>query len=695
MRTTLVVLAAVTWAFVGCRGCDQVQKVNPLIRVAPPEVDFGKVKVAQSATSQLTVFSEAKAGLLVGPVSVEGAGAAAYAVVNSPSSVDLLSSAPLSVRFTPSAVAAFEAELVVASNDPQHLATRVPLHGEGAMPVMTVTPECAASSHCTGTATVVPPALDFGAEPFSRLLPIPATALPSVSVVNEGEVALTVSRLAIEGSDATAFTFPGFGSLPAGGLVLDAGNGFNLAIRFKPTSELQAAYQAELVVGSDDPDHAEVRVALKGTLRDNLPPVVCANIVQVKPSDGSGTVSYASKASWVPLLVAPDGGYDFSDTREITPGSDVAFSATSDTADLTACTADPEDGRTGLTYLWELMASPPGAVAPALGGAATPQASLRPFATGPYRVRLTAGDTQGHLTKVELEFVVRIREDLVAQLSWTDTPGVDLDVHLVRPSSATVGAPFSGVFSWFSEGTAGRTSGDINGFANGLKSQPGSIYDFNWGDDGTADDPRLNLDEKGSGALVENVSLNYPENDPLCDGGPCTYKILVHYFHDARQVGSPPPCTVGGACGDGDACGCGSGARCVANDAPAGAVPAGAGRCFTPPAPTVRVFLRGAALPARVIPLDSLSPPDSLVVPAPCQTLYVADVVWPERGAPTDGGPLADGGSSAPRVVVRGADGTGRVTAPEVARFGVRQASSLQCSPNDSSSGVAWYVEAP
>jgi len=45
-------------------------------------------------------------------------------------------------------------------------------------------------------------------------------------------------------------------------------------------------------------------------------------------------------------------------------------------------------------------------------------------------------------------------------------------------------------------------------------------FDFDWGETGTSDDPRLNLDDTGSGVLVENVSLNYPEHDPKCDAAP-------------------------------------------------------------------------------------------------------------------------------------------------------------------------------
>lgn len=685
MRRFLV-LAASGWVALGlggCRGCGgSVKNVSPVIGVTPVAIDFGKVKVASTQEQTLEISALSNAPLSIETIVVEGPGAAAFEVVGAPSEVPELSQETLTVRFSPSALAAYEASLVITSNDEEHPRLTVPLLGEGAKPVMVVTPECSAARKCTGSATVDPPALDFGAEPFARLLPIEVTALPSISVVNEGEVPLVVSQLAIEGADAAAFTFAGNSTLPAGGLVLEAGTGVNLAIRFKPTSESQAAYQAEVVIASDDIDRPEVRVKLTGTLRPNLAPEVCANITQVKPADGP-PISYNSAAEWSSLLVPPPGGYDFTQTRDVRPKSTVTFSALSDPNDQTRCTTDPEDGRIGLTYRWEVT-PPSGAPPLAFGGATNPQATLLPVFTGEYTVLLTVKDSQGHTTTTTLKFAVAIKEDLVAQLSWSGFTDVDLDVHLIRPSAVTSPAdPFSGAFAFFDQGANGSTSGDINGYAVlRQKNTPG--YDFDWGESGTHDDPRLNLDDTGSGELVENVSLDYPENDPACASTPCAYKVMVHYFRDLRPSSGALPCTVDGStCQDGDACDCSTqGTRCVANEAPASSAPAGAGKCFVPPRPVVKIFLKGSSTPAAVIPLDTLSPPDELVVPAPCQMLYVADVIWPAKGS-----------SDAPQIVVKGADGSGRITSPQIQRFGFRQADSRQCSPNDSFEN--WYAPAP
>jgi hypothetical protein len=83
----------------------------------------------------------------------------------------------------------------------------------------------------------------------------------------------------------------------------------------------------------------------------------------------------------------------------------------------------------------------------------------------------------------------------------------------------------------------------------------------------------------------------------------------------------------------------------------------------------VRIFVRGSAAPAAVIPMSG-----ALSLGAPCQLLHVADIEWPSRGS--------DGG-----VVVTPQTG--------VARFGVRAASSLQCAPDGPQAGVPWYRQQP
>jgi hypothetical protein len=692
MKKLFVLATAV--ALVGCRGCDSgVKRVKPVIGVSPVSLDFGKVKVGTSATLPVTIESQSKAELTITSAAIEGASAGSFKLGEVPATVAQLSTSKLEITFTPSNYEAYGAVLVIASSDEEHPKIEVSLTGEGAKAKISVTPECDPVRKCTGSVVVNPPSIDFGAEPFQRLLAPDPTTLPDVSIISAGDVDLVVKRIEITGADKAAFKFIGNATLPAGGLILEPTAGRTIAMQLKPTSETQQSYVAVLEIESDDADNPLIKVNLKGALRPNLPPVLCANLIKV--DQGDSTVSrYDTKPFWDLLLVPPAGGYDFGKSREVQPNSYVTFSALSD-PDETKCTTDPEDGRAGVEYLWEPLSWPNGAVPLTINGNKNSQATMRVGAlTGEYVVKLTVTDVQKHATTTTLKFTVAIRQDLVAQVSWIGYPNIDLDVHLVRPSSQTTTDPFSGAFSFFEEAPTSKTCGDINGWAANYKRTNTGV-DFDWGDPGTADDPKLNLDEQGGSVTpVENVSVNYPEDDPRCATGPCRYKVMVHYFKDARNAlpdgGTPGPCQVNGtSCKDGERCNCTDTAtRCVANDAPNASAPTGAGKCIVPPQPTVRIFVKANPTPAAVIPLDTLSPADRLELAAPCQMLYVADVIWPQR---SDAG--IDAG--AVQVIIKGQDDAGYITSPVIQRFGVRSNGSTGCSPNTTKGGQAWYAPAP
>ncbi len=698
MRLSLTLVASVLVLGAGCSCKPNVGKVPPSLTVRPTSVDLGPAKVGDSVQQTVRLEAVTNAAVTISSVALKPGGAPGsvegFSLGKKPAQVDALSSSTLTVTFSPLAFEAYEAVLEIGSDDAEHPTQRVLLTGEGAKPVLQVTTDCPASRGCVATVADVPPSIAYPAEPLHRPVAIDASKLPAVVVVNAGPVPLVVTKAEFKGPDAAAFAVAGNAALPDGGTTLESQAGFNLPIRFTPTSEAKASYAATLELGSDDPDHPKVSVALSGTLLPNQPPTVCLNLTRVvPPASGDAPREYA--AQWPTLLTAPAGGYDFRTQRDVRPGDLAIFSALSDLTDVTKCTTDLEDGRAGLTFAWTLEEAPPGAQALALSGAATPQVQLRPLVTGEYRLALTVTDAQASAVVVPVRFAVAVKQDLVAQLQWVGAAGVDLDLHLVRPSANTNAAdPFSGVFSYFEAGPTAKTAGDINGYAvkAGAPQVPGANFD--WGGAGSADDPQLNVDDTGSGPLLENISLNSPENDAACATTSCRYQVAVHYFRDARTPGSPLGCAVDGGpgCADGEACGCAAGWRCVANSAPAGDAGVGPGQCYEAPRPVVRLFFHGSATAAASIPLDGLSPPDDLRLGAPCQVLSVAEVEWPARSAI---GSLPDGGTPPPVVHVHGADASGRVVSPVVARFGVRQAGgSLQCAP-DVSSPTAWFSRQP
>lgn len=702
LRWVVAVLAACAS---GCRCSEKTTTIPPSLGVDPASLDFGTVKQGGVATLELRLSAQSRAAVELSALRLEGAEAGAFSLGAQPARIEALGTRTLEVRFAPAELRGYQASLVIESDDAERAMVTVAVKGEGAKPSISVTPDCPATRGCMGSVTVSPPAIDFGPEPLRRLLPLDAARLPAVSIANLGPVDLVLTRLAVEGADAAAFTLQGNATLPAGGLVLAPMQSVRVPIRFEPSSDLQQSYRAQLAIDSDDGASPRVAVELSGTLSPDLPPKICANLVQVAPPPERGAVrSYGSAADWAPLLVAPAGGYDFSASRQVEPDDVVTLSAVSDAVDQAACTSDAEDGRIGLVYSWELKAAPPGAPPYSQTGAGLSQIRYHTRVSGTYVFTLKVKDAPGYQSQVDLAYTVALRQDLVAQLSWTGFDGIDFDVHLVRPSAVTLPTdPFSGAFDFFTATPDGgrKPAGDINPWAVlTWRNNLGAGYDFDWGEPGPADDPQLGIDDDGTLGDLENVSLNYPEHDAKCATATCTYKVLVHYFRDSRMVASPPPCTVSGAaCADGLRCGCsGAGERCVADSAPKGDAGTGAGRCFPAPRPVVRIFLKGNPQPAAVIPLDSLMRPactgagvpcDDLAIGAPCQLWYVADVDWPAKSAI---GSLADGGTPLATVTPKGTDGTGRIASPVIGRFGWRQSGSLQCTPDSTQGGgLLWY----
>jgi hypothetical protein len=92
----------------------------------------------------------------------------------------------------------------------------------------------------------------------------------------------------------------------------------------------------------------------------------------------------------------------------------------------------------------------------------------------------------------------------------------------------------------------------------------------------------------------------------------------------------------------------------------------------------VTIFLKGSPVPAATIPM----PTQTVVMGAPCQMFYVADVSWPSQ---QEIGSLPDGGTPPADVFVY--DGG-------FALFGKRNPGDVrQCSPDVSL--TSWYSEQP
>ena len=629
----------------------KVQKIAPTLGVEALGVDFGPVRVGTVSDRTFTLSAANGADVQLQSVVLEGV--AAFTLETPPTSLRGLTSETLTVHFSPVAAGDLAAELVIRSDDELKPEVRVALTGRGAFPRVTLSVSCESAARCEARVASAPPRIDFAPEPFVRLRPIEPSTLPVLKLRSTGEVPARLTGLTLAGMDRSAFSFVGNAALPDGGLLLAPMQEASVPVQFRPTSDSQQGYLGEVQLETDDPSALLTLVPLAGNLRPNFPPVVCVNVSKVSPV-GAPVRDYDTAAAWAEVRGA-DGGVDLTATRDVPPRGEVTLSALSST-DETSCTTDPEDGRLGLSWAWRLTSMPSGSIAPALTNANTPRATLRPSATGLYTAELAVTDSQGNVGVRSLTFEVAVKNDLVVQLDWAGSAGVDIDLHLVRPNA--------GPFSPFTALDGGLSSGDLNGYAATSRPDGGG---FDWGFAGPFDDPRLNFDDTGSGALLENISLNGPENDPSCAMGPCTYAVYVHGFRDARTDAGVVSCAVDGGAGclDGEACACANGTVCVALNAPAGSAPSGPGKCLSPVAPVVRVFLKGSATAALSVPL---------VLGAPCQTVHAVDVTWPMRGS----------------------DAGVQVTArQDVTRYGVRSSGNLQCAPDGPQAGVPWYSAQP
>ena len=638
--------AVVLCVALGCRE-NKAQQIPPTLSVDVKTYDFGVVRVDTTQKLTVPVTAANGADVVISSMTVEGS--SAITLDAPPSMIRGRTTEDVVLTFAPTAAMAEAATLVIRSNDEAAPELRLPLTGRGAYPQVAIELGCDTTTHCEAIVSASPPAITFAPEPFVRLRPLTAPELPQLTVRSIGEVPAVLNGLALGGIDVTAFSFVGNAALPDGGIVLLPGETATVPLRFRPTSDTQTTYAGELTVNTDDPTALAVNVPLSGALRPNFAPTVCTNIVKVT-APGLPAHDY----DWADVSL--DGGaLDVSSIRDVPPRAEVVLSALS-SEDETTCTADPEDGRLGLTWAWTLLAQPAGSTPATLVNAATPRPSLRPYATGSYTAQLSVTDSQGNVGVSTLTFEVAVKNDLVAQLDWTGSANVDLDLHLVRPGAAP--------FASFAEPDAGSVSGDMNGYAATSRSDGGT---FDWGFTGALDDPQLNFDDTGTGPLLENISLNGPEDADDCATSACTYAVYVHAFRDSRSAASATPCFIDGGVGclDGETCDCPSGLACVANAAPANVAPSGAGRCLANVPASVRVFLRGSATPAITVPI---------VVGAPCEMIHAADITWPARGS--------DGAITV-------------VSAGGIERYGVRGNNSLQCAPDGPQAGVPWYRAQP
>lgn len=145
---------------------------------------------------------------------------------------------PVRVTATPTAEGRFEAELHLASNDPDRPDTVVEMVVEGVTPSM----------------VVQPPTYDFGP------VRIGAAASRGFTLANEGEGRLRVDAPTVAGDDAVAFEITAGGGSP---IVLPRGARFPFTVEFRPGAV--GVLSAVVAFDGNDPATPHLEVELWGT----------------------------------------------------------------------------------------------------------------------------------------------------------------------------------------------------------------------------------------------------------------------------------------------------------------------------------------------------------------------------------------------------------------------------------------------
>ncbi len=244
---------------------------------------------------------------------------------------------------------------------------------------------------------------------------------------------------------------------PQPGLAMGPGETYPLVMFYEPL-QAETGDNGVLVIPSDDPDEPETRVNLIG--------------------NGGGDFEYPE------AIIDP-----CPDTVEIVGPQTVRF--------LGGTSFDPQE-LYPLTYTWQTTRVPLGSATNVLVVRSDlSQIDIPVDVAGVYDVTLIVHndlDTPSPVALCSMSIIPA--DDIRVELSWSG-PSADLDLHLLNDNQADM---------WDPE--------DDMHYCN--RNDPP-----NWGENGSDDDPRLDIDDRG-GFGPENINIASP-----VDG---TYPIKVHYF---------------------------------------------------------------------------------------------------------------------------------------------------------------------
>ncbi len=215
----------------------------PTIEVSPSSLDFGTIVFGSNGQLQTTVNNSGDADLEVTALTTTHG---TYSVVSPPAPFTLSpgASQAITVAFSPTAVAVWNAELFIDSDDANRARVAVALSGQG-----TALSGCGGGGTPTVDIDVSPLSLDFGD------IDIGIEQLLTVIVSNTGTADLELTALHTTNSSFTVVS----PSLP---VILPTGSNQAITVAFNPTET--GATSGELLVDSNDADETRIAVALNG-----------------------------------------------------------------------------------------------------------------------------------------------------------------------------------------------------------------------------------------------------------------------------------------------------------------------------------------------------------------------------------------------------------------------------------------------
>jgi hypothetical protein len=248
----------------------------PAVSLSPSSLSFGSQAVGStSAPQSVTLTNSGTAALSISSIAISGTNAGDFTESDNcpPSSSTLAAGASctVNVTFSPGAAGSRAASVRVsdnASDSPQSVA----LSGTGTAP----------------SASLSPSSLSFG----SQLVGTTSSA-QSVTLTNSGNAALSISNIAVSGTNSGDFTETD--NCPTGSSTLAAGSSCTISVTFTPSATGARSASVQL---SDNANGSPQSVTLTGT---GQPPGPAVSLSPGSLSFGSQSVGSTSAAQSVTL----------------------------------------------------------------------------------------------------------------------------------------------------------------------------------------------------------------------------------------------------------------------------------------------------------------------------------------------------------------------------------------------------------